>query len=259
MNDNRQNFFEIDFHKPVNGKWTGMTALLIISAVMLIMITTQSCSNAEISGKALKTAKKGDFLTFGRYPQTADGGVKPIKWRVLKNEGTSLLVISEYALDAKRFDLNSDYWQNSEIKKWLNDSFLHKAFSLDEINRLETGDYEDARLLSPDKGENDGTEVEQYDSNNRTNDKVWLLSVDEAEEYFSGDYDRICKPTDYAINNHAFVEDGNCYWWLRTPISERFGERDEASVFYVRCDGRLIGNCPRLGSRCVRPVIRIKI
>lgn len=96
--NNRQNFFEIDFHKPFNGKWTGMTALLIISAVMLIMITTQSCSNAEISGKALKTAKKGDFLTFGRYPQTADGGVKPIKWRVLKNEGPLFLLFPSMPL-----------------------------------------------------------------------------------------------------------------------------------------------------------------
>lgn len=135
---------------------------------------------------------------------------------------------------------------------------MHKAFSLDEINRLGTGDYEDARLLSPDEGENDGNEVERPDSNNRTNDKVWLLSVDEAEEYFSGNNDRICKPTDYAINNHAFVEDGNCYWWLRTPLRIS-RDSDEESVLYVRFDGLVRGNCPRLGSRCVRPVIRIKI
>lgn len=50
------------------------------------------------------------------------------------------------------------------------------------------------------------------------NDKVFLLSVDEVERYFSSDSERACRPTEYAVANGSYNrENGNCHWWLRVP------------------------------------------
>ena len=52
-----------------------------------------------------------------------------------------------------------------------------------------------------------------------TKDQVFLLSIAEANEYFSSNSARQCKPTDYAVANGASVDsdNGNCFWWLRSP------------------------------------------
>ena len=53
---------------------------------------------------------------------------------------------------------------------------------------------------------------------NATQDQVFLLSITEANKYFSSDSARQCKPTDYAVANGAWESDsGNCLWWLRSP------------------------------------------
>ena len=52
-----------------------------------------------------------------------------------------------------------------------------------------------------------------------TQDKVFLLSINEANKYFSSDNSRQCEPTEYAIVNGAYAnrETGFCWWWLRSP------------------------------------------
>jgi hypothetical protein len=48
----------------------------------------------------VKELKPGEIITFGIYPQTADGTDRtPIKWRVLQNSGRELFMLSEYILD----------------------------------------------------------------------------------------------------------------------------------------------------------------
>jgi hypothetical protein len=52
----------------------------------------------------LRSAKVGDVITFGTYPQTSGGTDRtPIKWRVLENSGGELFVLSESILDCKRY------------------------------------------------------------------------------------------------------------------------------------------------------------
>ena len=61
-------------------------------------------------------AKVGDFVEFGRYPQTAEGEILPIEWQVLyKDEANNLmLVISHYGLDAKSFNkMSTNNYYNS--------------------------------------------------------------------------------------------------------------------------------------------------
>ena len=47
-----------------------------------------------------------------------------------------------------------------------------------------------------------------------------MLSITEANKYFSSDSARQCKPTEYAVAaGGAYVSssNGNCWWWLRSP------------------------------------------
>ncbi len=51
-----------------------------------------------------------------------------------------------------------------------------------------------------------------------TQDKVFLLSILEANKYFKSDTDRCLKATPHAKEKGAFVAgNGNSYWWLRSP------------------------------------------
>ena len=53
---------------------------------------------------------------------------------------------------------------------------------------------------------------------NATQDQVFLLSITEANKYFSSDSKRQCKPTEYAVARGAInFSNDNCWWYLRTP------------------------------------------
>ena len=76
------------------------------------------------------------------------------------------------------------------------------------------------------------------DPGNATMDKVFLLSITEAEKYFDSDEARRCAPTAYAIARGAYTNDSykttdgdaSC-WWLRSP------GRDKSSAAVVYDSG----------------------
>ena len=167
-------------------------------------VTTRNApKQVQQQGNPFKSAKVGDYIKFGNYPQTSNGGVQPIEWQVLSIENGKMLVISRYGLDAKRFDSSSNVWKNSEIRKWLNGDFYNKAFTDQEKKSINLSNLSDVG----------------------TTDNVFLLSGDwngngEANEYFADDEARKCKATEYAVENGAYVDDdtGCSWWWLRSPF-----------------------------------------
>ena len=161
--------------------------------------------------EALKTAAVDDIVYFGAYEQDNDesNGAEAIEWLVLDKEGDKLLVISKYALDCQPY--NTDYtdvtWESCTLRTWLNDDFLNEAFSADEQS------YIVQTTVTADENPKYDT-----DPGNDTKDRIFLLSIDEAEKYFSWGSRRRCEPTDYAVSNGAYESDsGNCWWWLRSP------------------------------------------
>src|SRR5574344_2323362 len=50
-----------------------------------------------------------------------------------------------------------------------------------------------------------------------TEDKVFLLSIEEAQKYFKNAEERKCMPTPYAKQHKAWSKANFCYWWLRSP------------------------------------------
>ena len=158
----------------------------------------------------LKNIKVGSHINFGAYEQdnNTSNDKEYVEWLVLEIKDGKALVISKYALDCKEYHHTDVTWETSTLRKWLNNDFLNSAFSADEKAMIPT--------VTVSADENPG-----YSTNpgKATQDQVFLLSVPEANKYFSSDSARQCKPTDYAVANGVDVNssNGNCEWWLRSP------------------------------------------
>lgn len=85
------------------------------------------------------------YVTLGQYPQTAEGEVRPILWRVLSVEDGHAYLLSEYILFARcmnaslkayRDELKGDFGQ-TELCQYLNTTFAAKAFPGGELAMLE--------------------------------------------------------------------------------------------------------------------------
>lgn len=168
---------------------------------------------------------------------------EPVKWRVLKTDGTTAMLLSDIALDDRQYNTanKSVTWETSTIRSWLNGygtdanqegiSFVSSNF----IDSAFTGQEKQA-ILDTDVINNDNIERGTEGGNNTT-DKLFLLSesevyTDSAVTYgFTiGKYDdeaRMCKSSDYAKAMGAYIESvcddswwyliGNCFWCLRSP------------------------------------------
>ena len=160
----------------------------------------------------LKNIKVGSYIKFGTYEQdnNTSNGKEDIEWLVLEVKDGKALVISKYALDRQPY--NTSYtavtWETCTPRKWLNNNFLGSAFTADEKAMIPTV------MVSADKNPDYST----YPGN-ATQDQVFLLSITEANKYFSSDSARQCKPTEFAVAGGANVNssNGNCWWWLRSP------------------------------------------
>lgn len=164
----------------------------------------------------LKNIKVGSYINFGAYEQdnNTSNGKEDVEWLVLEIKDGKALVISKYALDCKPY--NTSYtdvtWETCTLRRWLNNDFINAAFSAEEKTIIPTV------TVSSDKNP-------EYSTNpgNATQDQVFLLSITEADKYFSSDSARQCEPTDFAIANGAWENDsGNCWWWLRSPGGNQY-------------------------------------
>ena len=145
------------------------------------------------------------------------------------------------------------------MRQWLNNDFTNEAFSFMEQTLIAT-----MRVSADNNPEFDTT------PGNETHDEVFLLSSYEAERYFSSSSERICYPTDYAIECGATKRGINfnngsvsCSWWLRTPGTVSWfasyvlgdGEIDNKGISTKPGDGRYVDR----GSIAVRPALWIDL
>ncbi|MBO4411280.1 MAG: DUF4097 family beta strand repeat protein [Lachnospiraceae bacterium] len=141
------------------------------------------------------SVKAGDVISFGPY-----------EWRVLVTDGSKALLITEEAV-AERYH-QTESWGESRLREWLNGKFM-EGFTAEEQNRILT-------VSIPFLQETDHDEV--Y-GNPPTKDRVFLLSREEAETYFTDDADRRCT----MIGLTAY-----CSWLLRS--ARGLGVRSEGTV-----------------------------
>ena len=201
--------------------------------------STPKADNANIQSLRAKYKNKqvGEHFQFGSYPQSSDGAVKKIGWRVLQRDRYSLLVISDKALDVKPYHARyiDITWKKSSLRRWLNSEFLRSAFSKDECLLIELSNL----------------------SNNRdpsTKDYIFLLSAEEVKSLFTDNIVRMAKPTDYVLKNGVYnYNDKAVCWWLRSR------SKDHKHMWCVD----LIGNTSSYGVNsnkvCVRPALRLAL
>ena len=156
--------------------------------------------SADYSGRAselaalaesLRSASKGDIVTFGSFEQDNDpsNGAEALDWIVLKQDSDSLLLISKYILYCASVHKapNNITWETCQLRSELNSSFYTTAF-----NEREQSLLLDTNVTA------DPNPRFHSNAGNDTVDKVWLLSAKEADEYFPTQDSKKAEPTKYA-------------------------------------------------------------
>lgn len=152
----------------------------------------------------------GSTLLMGHVP----GRDNPIEWQVLDILDNKALMLSKYVLEYRPFHERWGIvtWENSSIRKYLNTEFLEDAFSEQDRHRIEKC------MVEADENPMCNT-----DPGNDTKDKVFLLSVLEAQKYMPVNQSRRCT---YVFGDKK--RNARCsWWWLRSP---GFNEANAASV-----------------------------
>ncbi len=166
----------------------------------------------------------GDIIQFGCYQQsTCSDEKEPIEWLILDIYQGKALLISKQILDYLGFvsdPYSADDWAKCSLREWLNREFLETAFSEDERNMILTVPVDDWVCCTF----ND-TILEDFvrgDETKTTDDKVFLLSIDEACESDLShpkllDILSNTSATMYAESKNNFAPYASIHgWWLRT-------------------------------------------
>lgn len=189
----------------------------------------------------------GDSVYFGTYEQDNDStnGKEKISWRVLAMEQDKVLLLAEKNLDCLPYHLEDKAvtWETCTLRSWLNSDFLNAAFTEEEQRAILTAKVQtEDNSLYQTKG---GAAVE---------DQLFVLSAQEAAQYFPDDRARQAANTAYALEQRAYHSpEGNGWWWLRTPGIE------ENIVSNVNYSGTVdeYGNYVYSIGGCVRPAFWI--
>ena len=204
-----------------------------------------------------KNAGAGDVIVFGSYEQDGDtsNGKEPLEWLVLERNGDSLLIITLYAVESGVFNTERDYktWETSTVRAWLNGEFFNTAFTADEKTSVKTTTV----TAEP------NPEYPNLPAGGDTEDKVFLLSIQEAERYFKDGAARMCSPTEALVNGGGFTVSKRpwyakhsyaCLWWLRSP------GMDKLKIAYVDKGGSISVNGSQIdydNKTCIRPAVWI--
>ncbi len=146
----------------------------------------------------------GEIILYGYYEQdnNIENGDEPIEWVILDKTDGALLLNAAYALFPMAFDTTGNIvtWETSEIRAYLNSTFIADAFDGIDYRIVETTN-----------------EPDNEKSGNTTVDKVFLLSVNEIFKYIKTDPLKQRYPTEYAYAQGTAISDSNqhCWWWTR--------------------------------------------
>ena len=258
-----------------------LVALLMVFAMMPIMgspayaASGDPAINLVEAGNAPNIAgAQASSVWFGNYKQSSNGSGfinEPVKWRVLKNADGKLFLLSDQNLDVMKYNENPETgymayvtWEECTMRAWLNgtgtyknDSFIGDAFSGGEQSAVLTttlNNEDNSEYLTP--------------GGNETEDKLFLLSIDEAKstDYgFTADSEatdtRVATNTAYAANGGRInstelsgADEAN-HWWLRSPGYDS----DRAAGIYA--DGRIVTSGPYVNydKYAVRPAFNLSL
>lgn len=161
------------------------------------------------------------YMELGTFPQTLEGGLEPILWRVLSADSETVLLLSEYVLAHHRIHYDDVAYERgggdftmTELYSYLSGDFL-ESFTAGEQALLLAG--EDGALVT-------------------------LLTKEElsSKAYgFTGNAARRGLPTPYALQNGLFqYSNGSSPYWTRTQsATEAYGAvctKENGNLGYIR-------------------------
>ncbi len=165
---------------------------------------------ADFKLKIVKDSEIGDTISFGEYNGNTE-------WIILSKEDSQALIISTYVIEIRPYHDDiftlSRTWENCSLRAMLNNEYLNNAFSEQEKSIIKSTEIEN--LDNPEYG---------IDGGNNTTDRVFCLSIEEAEKYFTDDESRKATSVDGTSSS----------WWLRSP---GFGNNGHAA--YIGYSGVL--------------------
>ena len=182
--------------------------------------------------------KVGNIVKFGNYFINDNKTKKPIEWRVLEASNNKALLITKDAIDYKPYNNNfvAITWEECSLRQWLNNEFINQAFSKEEQNEIILTNISNPN--NPKYGTRGG---------NNTQDKIFLLSIDETQKYFKDNKDRECKVTSYAKKQKKqrywitrflyLIYLGICYWRHRSPSDYQNYAAFLSSYWWLRSPG----------------------
>lgn len=233
-----------DVEESLNKSVSRLTALQIVRSKDEIIADLEQTKEGKLIvdrfhalERLSQSCKLGNTVSFGFYNN------EKIEWKVLSVSEDKALLITKEAIDCKRYNEKGEdvTWEVCTLRKWLNNEFISQTFDEDEKEKILTTKVE------PHK--NPGYDTKQ---GNATQDKAFLLSIQEAKQYFKNDDERCCKPSNTARSKRVYLGDnGNCWWWLRSAgnIQSRAAiVRSNGSVGEIGCDvySGSGGVCPAL-------------
>ena len=173
-----------------------MRKMIRLMCALLAMLTLCSAAFAAEELRGYDKSAGYVYLTLGEFPQTANGDVELILWRVLSADTEKVYILSEYVLEARRIHGNYNEYANksthkkvpgfegdytkTEMALYLNGEFASTRFTEGEID-----------LILPDE----------------TLGMFFLVSADDLKnkDYgFATNEDRKAWGTEYALENGLF-------------------------------------------------------
>lgn len=211
--------------------------------------TEEAPLNKSIRVSIFEKDKKTSYnvIKFGKYDMSV-GTSGDIEWLVVDGNDTSYLLVSKYILDCKNFN-DSDkevLWNNSTLNEWLNNYFINRSFSTDEI-----------AYMNP---------VNEFGLIGK--EKVGILSIASCEKYFGREdvnkrnYRLSALVTSFAKSNWAeYIDNSNSeYHNCGSFYLSDNGTTDRKAAYvnpygHIRIDGQAVKLVHGDG---VRPVIVVK-
>lgn len=199
-------------------------------------------------------------------------------WRVLDTEDDHALLITEYVIEDRR-QYNKEFvnttWETSYLRTYLNGKFLQTFSKEEQEDILET----QISTL--------GNVWYDIDGGNDTQDKIFVLSLEEADRYFGDSGDYLNSRIKVRVENGEYIDlteknkdtyysytdfFSNAYdservaadprdpigwargWWLRSP-----GNSDDSATFITSDGSAIVSGCAVYNYCGVRPAIWLKL
>ena len=118
--------------------------LRLLSLALSLVFLFAAAASAEPSLRGYSKEDGYVYVSLGQYPQTAEGEIRPILWRVLSADGGRCLLLSEYILFARcmhaslkdyRDGIKGDF-AKTDLCIYLNNDFASAAFTEEELSLL---------------------------------------------------------------------------------------------------------------------------